>query len=206
MKFSFSQRTYEFLRVLSILLIFGGVVVLYRLYGDFSFSHLNASKQISQFDSLLSFDLDTTSDVEEFVDSTSTQYRVQIPKIGVDMPIVIGETDEKKGLDGGAWLIPGTAIPGTTDPYNNVVLSAHRFKYESGKYTFFEVDKLVEGDEIVLVTPSGELRYRVAGTEVVLPNAVRILEKSDTPMLTLFTCTPTWSSAYRLVIYAYPLE
>lgn len=155
---------------------------------------------------LLNFDLEEENGYEEFIDNTSSTYRLIIPRIGVDMPIVVGETDEKKGLDGGAWLIPGTALPGRGDPYNNTVLSAHRFKYTSGKYTFFEVDKLIPEDEIIIRSKNKELKYKVIKTEVVLPTAVQILDKTESPLLTLFTCTPKFSSKYRLVIYAKPVE
>lgn len=196
MKHNSPHHTPWLLEVCGLLLIIIGVIVLHSIL---------ISRSIQKTPTLLNFEVEGKPDSTEFIDTTSTVYRVIIPKIGVDMPVVIGETDEKKALDNGAWLIPGTAIPGANDPYHNTVLSAHRFKYTSGKYTFFEVDKLVEGDEIIITTDTQRLRYGVIGTEVVLPNAVRILEKTDTPLLTLFTCTPKFSSKYRLVIYAKPV-
>jgi LPXTG-site transpeptidase (sortase) family protein len=141
------------------------------------------------------------------VSSTTSTYTIRIPKINFEMPIVVGQADENQALDNGAWLIPGTAIPGNDDEYRNTVIAEHRFREGvEGKYVFFEADRLVPGDEIYITTGEKEIRYIVSATEVVEPTAVEILAPTEIPTLTLFTCTPKFSSKFRLVIYAHPSE
>jgi sortase A len=135
--------------------------------------------------------------------ATSTErYRLIIPKIGVDIPIIINEQNEKRGLARGAWQIPGTAEPGEVGGYGNMVLSAHRYLYTSGPHTFFNLDKLAAGDEIIIEWLGETYRYVVEGSRVVPPTEVSILNPTSEPLLTLFTCTPVFSTKNRLVITA----
>lgn len=132
--------------------------------------------------------------------------RIRIPSIGVDMPIIANESNGAKALRAGAWLIPGTAQPDNHNGYNNTVISAHRYLYTSGPYTFYFLDQLKQGDEIEIIWDGMIYRYQVTGTEVVEPDAVHILGQTEEKMLSLFTCTPLFTTKQRLVVYAIPVE
>ncbi len=151
---------------------------------------------------LLSFDI-ASSTAQIPVATSTLSYRLIIPKIGVDMPIVIDEKNETRGLAQGAWQIPGTAVPGEEGGYGNIVLSAHRYLYTSGPRTFFNLDKLEAGDEISIEWLGKTYVYVVDGSAVVPPTAVEILNPSAEPRLTLFTCTPVFTTKNRLVVTAY---
>lgn len=127
--------------------------------------------------------------------------RLRIPRIGVDSAIYEGDEEQ---LAFGVWHLPRTAIPGQD---SNTVLSAHRWKYPvDDPRSFFDLDELEPGDEIIVEWNGQTHKYRMTSNEVVSPDQVEILSPSDTEQLTLFTCTPVYSTEYRLVIYAEPVN
>lgn len=135
---------------------------------------------------------------------TST-YQLIIKKIGVDMPIVTNEADGTSALNRGAWQIPGSGTYfDANDPnaHKNLVLAGHRFLYTSGPNTFFHLDKVAVGDEIQVIWGGKLLNFTVFDTEIVMPDAVGILEDTSEGELTLFTCHPLYSTRERLVVHA----
>lgn len=126
---------------------------------------------------------------------------VLIPSIGVDMDLVEGQTDD--ALDEGAWIRPNGSKPNLG---SNTVITAHRFSYLDGGRSFYNLDKVENGDEVILYWKGDRYRYIVNGSRVVKPSAVEIEGATGTPLLTLYTCTPLWTAANRLVITAVPDE
>lgn len=156
-------------------------------------------------DTLLSFAVsEVTSSTESGVIDmvvSSTMKRVIIPSIGVDMEIVDEEgISEEEAFLRGAWLLPRTAVPNRDS--GNTVIAAHRFLYTSGPNTFYHLDKVKEGDEIIVEWQGERFVYTVSGSKVVPPTAVEILTPTEAPMLTLFTCTPIFTTKNRLVVTA----
>ena len=120
-----------------------------------------------------------------------------IPKIGVKTEIVGGNNAEY-AWSKGAWLEPATSTP---DKGGNTVFSAHRFRYlPPHEKTFYLLDKLEAGDTFSVYWEGKEYRYIVRDTKVVLPTDVYILEPTDESIITLYTCTPIFSTAKRLVV------
>lgn len=139
--------------------------------------------------------------VQEMVGDTAqavpTENKLRIDRIGVNA--VIHEGGEEQ-LAFGIWHLPRTSTP---DQGGNTVLSGHRwaFEREDGR-SLYDLDELQIGDAIE-VTWEGELyRYRMVADQVVSPDQVEILTPTDDARLTLFTCTPLFSTANRLVITA----
>lgn len=122
-----------------------------------------------------------------------------IPKIGVQMDIT-GGIDGKTALRNGAWLLPGTATP---KDGGNTVIGGHRYLFRppSAK-TFYHLDKLAAGDLVNVAWQGTVYSYRVRETKVVEPWQIEILAPSDENLLTLFTCTPIFTSKQRLVVVA----
>jgi len=120
-----------------------------------------------------------------------------ISKIGVSAPII--QTDnEDYGLHKGAWLLPNTSTP---DQSGNTVISAHRFKYlPPSNLTFYLLDKLEVGDVIFIIWRGENYFYRVKETKIVPADEMSILNPTDQPTLTLFTCDPIYSTKNRLVV------
>ena len=125
--------------------------------------------------------------------------RLVIPRIGVNVPILEGANENV--LDrGGVWHIPQTSSP---DQIGNVVLSGHRWKYlPPSSLTLYLLDKVQDGDPILLTWQGKLYTYKVRGREIVTPDRTDILDTTTKPQLTIFTCTPLYSTSHRLVLYA----
>ncbi|MBU4331595.1 class E sortase [Patescibacteria group bacterium] len=124
--------------------------------------------------------------------------KIIIPKIGVDMKIIEGA--DANVLYQGAWHIPGTSAP---DKGGNTVISAHRYLYQPpSSRTFYLLDKLGVGDIVKVIWRDKEYQYQVKEIKVVDPGQVEILSNTTQPVLTLFTCTPLFTSEKRLVVVA----
>ena len=98
-------------------------------------------------------------------------------------------------LDRGPGHWPGTAMPGQD---GNVVVAAHRTSHNA---EFRNLDQLSPGDEVVFNTAEGAHTYRVNRTEIVNPDAVWIVNPTETPTATLFACHPPGSVAQRIVVF-----
>lgn len=124
--------------------------------------------------------------------------RLVIPSIGVDMPIFEGPTE--KVLDrGGIWHIPNTSNPSLG---SNTVLSGHRWQYlPPSNRTLYLLDKVKIGEPAIVYWQGVEYDFRIAQREVVDPSRTDILNASAVPQLTIFTCTPLFSTKQRLVLY-----
>jgi len=134
--------------------------------------------------------------------SVDARNEITIPKMGVHSTILEGDSVET--LNNGIWHIPGTSNPADG---GNVVISAHRYKWlPPSTKTFWHIDKLEVGDEIYITWEGKDYTYRVANTEIVTPDRVDILQNTAEHKLTLFSCTPKYTSKYRLVVEAYPVE
>jgi sortase A len=117
---------------------------------------------------------------------------ISIPKLGLDAPLLEGI--RLTTLDNGPGHWPGTAMPGQV---GNVVVAAHRTSHGG---PFRNIDQLVAGDMVVFTTEAGESPYRVTGTQIVDPDAIWIVDPTDTPTATLFACHPPGSVAQRIVV------
>ena len=124
--------------------------------------------------------------------------RMRVSTMSVDA--VINEGPTVKTLDKGIWHLPGTSTP---DKGGNTVLAAHRWKWgpASGK-SFYDIDKVKEGDIITMSWNGKDYRYRVTKISTVNPDQVEILNNSFEAKLTLFSCAPLFSSKYRIVVEA----
>jgi len=123
---------------------------------------------------------------------------VVIPAMLLDQPVVEG-TSMYKSLDQGVWRWPGGSTP---DKAGNTVLVGHRFTYTKPKGVFYFLDKLHTGDTVGIVWNNKTYVYRVFGTVVVPPTQTNILDPTEKPTLTMYTCTPLWLPKNRLVIRA----
>ncbi len=133
--------------------------------------------------------------------------RLYVPKIGVDVEIVVGVND--KTLEGGAWH----RVPQNGDPVKggNFVLAAHRFNLgltpdqTRAKSPFYHIEKLESGDQIFVDYQGTRYvygvtkRYKVAATEVSIESA------STDPKLTMYSCDLRGPDAGREVIEAHPI-
>jgi len=126
--------------------------------------------------------------------------RLRIPSARIDC-IVFGG-DDNGTLEKGPGHVPGSELPGEKTSRKNCVITAHRDSH------FRNLGWLRKGHRIELETPSGNISYRVVSREIVKPDAVRVLQPTAEPRLTLITCYPfNWigPAPRRLVVVAEPL-
>lgn len=119
---------------------------------------------------------------------------LRIPRLGVDKAVVegVGVADLKQG----PGHYPGSPMPGQV---GNAAIAGHRTTYGA---PFYELDRLVAGDEVLVTTRQGDFRFEVDRTLIVPPNQVDVLDPTDEARLTLTTCNPRFSARERLVVSA----
>jgi len=118
---------------------------------------------------------------------------MEMPKIGVTKTLFEGVSLTVLDYGPGHW--PGTAMPGHV---GNVVIGGHR---TSRDRPFRNIDQLVIGDEMILTTSEGRFVYRVTGTEIVTPDAIRIIDQTERFTATLFACHPVGSTRERYIVH-----
>jgi sortase A len=120
--------------------------------------------------------------------------RIQIPAINIDAPVVQGDGWEqmKKGV--GQHI--GTADPGQS---GNLVLSAHNDVFGE---LFRDLDKLKEGDQVVVYTAVRAYTYVITGTQIVDPTRVDVMAATKNSTLTLISCYPYRVDNKRIVVTA----
>ncbi len=131
-------------------------------------------------------------------DRVVEQNTLIIPSINVSTPIL--ESQTSKVLEQGIWHRPKTSTP---DAGSNTVLVGHRFLYTSGAHTFYHLDKLKVGDEIMVFWLKQKYTYIVDSVTITGPASTEIELPTSQPVLTLYTCTPLFSVNKRLVVRAF---
>jgi len=95
--------------------------------------------------------------------------------------VTVRRTAHFDDLARGAGWISGTAAPGQA---GNIGIAGHRD-------TFFRPLAQVRiDDEIALIAPNAETRYRLTETLIVDPARLSVLDATSRPSLTLVTCYP----------------
>ncbi len=125
--------------------------------------------------------------------------RLVIPKLALNEHIYEGTSPYL--VNKGVWANPKTSTPPSG---GNTVLIGHRFTYD-GPATFYSLDKVAVGDNIVIYWQGKEYDYRVSSTQVVPATATEIEDPTSQAQLTVYTCTPLWSAKDRLVVVAKPI-
>jgi sortase A len=129
--------------------------------------------------------------------------RLRIPRIKLDRLVQQG-VGGRKGLDpnGDSSLLRNgpvhyalTPLPGAGEPF---AVAGHRTTYGA---PFYKLDKLREGDPIYIDTPYAKFRYSVAKETTVDPTDISVLNDRGYGLV-LTTCTPPYSAAHRLVVWA----
>ena len=118
---------------------------------------------------------------------------IEIPKLGV--VDYLYEGIRLTTLDRGPGHWPRTAMPGHT---GNVVVAGHRTSH--GK-PFRNVDQLIPGDEVIFTTDAGRFVYIVVSTEIVKPDAMRVISQTLGFTATLTACHPVGSTDERIIVH-----
>jgi sortase A len=121
--------------------------------------------------------------------------RIRIPRIGASFVVVKGTSTSD--LQSGPGIYPETHFPGGA---GTTAIAGHRTTYLA---PFRHIDELRSGSRILLDTPYARFTYTVIGKRVVAPTDVRAAVASvGYPRLVLSACTPLFSAAKRLLVFA----
>lgn len=184
-------------------LVFGVFLILYPFVPEILYFFRGSKDKPLElpYKSVVSEKVDESDGFIEIGKPIPLENTLVIPKIDVDIKIVEGSTEN--ALLQGAWHRPGTG-----DPVNggNYVITGHRFRYvPPNNMTFYNLDKLEAGDLIIVYYEGVEYDYQVEESLVVNPEDLHIEDDLGYDVLTLYTCTPLWTSSQRLVIRALPI-
>ena len=127
---------------------------------------------------------------------------IEIPKIGVNLPIYHGVGTA--ALEKGAGHIEGTSLP-IGGVSTHAVISGHRGL--PGRKLFTDLDLIELKDQFYLHIMNEVLAYEVDQILEVLPSdssALAILTGED--LVTLVTCTPYGVNSHRLLIRGHRIE
>jgi sortase A len=120
--------------------------------------------------------------------------KIHIPSIGADFVLIkgttLGDLQEGPGVYS-QTRFPG--VPGTT------AIAGHRTTYLA---PFRHIDALKKGDLVEVDMPYAHFTYAVTGHEVVSPDDVRVIDEVGFTRLVLSACTPLYSAASRLIVFA----
>lgn len=128
---------------------------------------------------------------------------ISIPKLGLEMPLYLGATDENMAK--GAAVLSATSVP-IGGSNTNAVIAGHRGW--GGAAYFRYITDLAVGDEVVITNLWERLRYRVVGTKIIEPHEIEnILIQPGRDMVTLLTCHPYASGGkQRYLVYCQRIQ
>ena len=121
---------------------------------------------------------------------------IEIPKIGVSLPVYHGTGDSV--LQVAVGHIEWTSLP-VGGEGTHCVLSGHRGLPSARLFT--DIDKLESGDTFILRILGNTLTYTVDQIRIVLPEDTKDLQiEEGKDLCTLVTCTPYGINSHRLLV------
>jgi sortase A len=134
-------------------------------------------------------------DLERHAPNGSAVGRIVIPRIGASYVMVKGTDSED--LKSGPGIYPETSFPGIP---GTTAIAGHRTTYLA---PFRHIDALRAGSRVLLNMPYAHFTYTVTGQRVVAPTRVNAaVAEIGYTRLVLSACTPLFSAAKRLLVYA----
>ena len=136
------------------------------------------------------------------VEGSSVIGYVKIDKIGVELPIYHGTSDDV--LNRGVGHLEGSSLPVGGESTHSV-MSAHRGLPSAKLFT--DLDRLELGDTFQITILDQVLTYQVDQIKVVTPRDVQDLTiQEGMDYCTLFTCTPYGINTHRLLVRGIRIE
>jgi sortase A len=211
----------RFLRVLGKLLISMGVGVLlfvaWTLWGTGLYTAEQQNKLAREFDSAPKLtptrtkngaNGESTGPPKTFSpDPGDPVFKIAIPAIDVHQIVVEGVDTAhlrtgpghyptcRDGFDLCIEDFDNAAWPGEQE---RVIVSGHRTTYGA---PFWDLDKLEQGDDVMVETRWGNFVYTVTEKAVVEATSRAVVIPGDEAEMVLTTCNPKFSAAQRLVVY-----
>ena len=129
---------------------------------------------------------------------SSTMARIQIPDVGIDLPVYHGTSDDVLYRGAGHMYNSDLPIGGTS---HTSVITAHTGMVNASM--FDNLSELKEGEAVYITVLGETLRYRMTGSEVVEPTDYEAVTYEDgVDKIILITCTPYGINSDRLLVTA----
>lgn len=184
-------------KLLFLIVILGAVyLVFWPMYPRVRFE-LSSEALPSQIENVQELGSEIFGQNFERAEEYYSQNTLVIPKIGVESEIF--SSKDAKVLKYGVWHRPNTGDPALG---GNFVVAGHRFLYTSGKNTLYFLDRIIPGDVIEVFWEGEKYLYETEEVLEVRPDQLEIEQQTSQPLLTLYTCTPIYTSSKRLVVRA----
>ena len=211
--------------ILVLILVIGLSLLLYPTFADW-WNSMHQSRAIANYDAALAemdeedyshlfeaamdynrqlrdvqfplMDYEQVPGYEALLDVTGTGIMgyLDIPKIGVELPVYHGTSEGV--LQIGVGHVQGTSLP-TGGESTHAVLSAHRGLPSARLFT--DLDRLTVGDTFTLTVIDRVLTYEVDQVLTVLPHEVEPLYVTEgEDYCTLVTCTPYGINTHRILV------
>ena len=136
------------------------------------------------------------------IDESGVIGYVKIDKIGVEIPVYHGTSDEVLGK--GVGHLKGSSLPVGGETTHSV-LSAHRGLPSARLFT--DLDRLEMGDTFQIIVLDQVLTYQVDQIKTVTPREIDDLKiEQGKDYCTLFTCTPYGINTHRLLVRGVRIE
>ena len=127
---------------------------------------------------------------------TGVMGSMDIPKIGVELPIYHGTSEEV--LSKGIGHLQGSSLPVGGESTHSI-LTGHRGLPQSKLLT--RLDELEEGDYFFFHVLDETLAYQVTEIQVVKPEEVSVLKiQEGQDLASIITCTPYGLNTHRLIV------
>lgn len=213
-----NNKVLEFLLSVSLFIIslYAAHLILSPFYGEIKYyidkniyrdvySNTKNTSQISSIENNIKNN--TVSISKDIISSGSTKPLsnntknniLYIPSI--DLSAKVQELEKIEDLHFGVWRRPNTSNP---EIGGNTVIVAHRYTDKGGRMenTFYHLPKVKIGEEIYMYFNNKKYTYKVVDIKVVEENDISVEAATSTNnnILTLYTCTPLWSSTHRHVV------
>jgi sortase A len=185
-----------------ILVITGILLMLYplftRIYAQYHQAKFTALQQEAE-NPVIEYPEESISEAEEIEEipvkhmPDGAFMTIEIPAL--ELSAVVFEGTDKAVLAKGPGWYKESVLPGE----GNTAIAGHRTTYGAW---FRHVDKLEEGDEIIIGYDSRGYTYRVERVFPVAKNDWSVIDPCGYPALTLTTCHPAGSARQRLIVRA----
>lgn len=143
---------------------------------------------------------DEVTDAEEQQEEIF-EFRLDIDTdvLKINTPVIEGA--DLESLAHGVGHHKTTARPGFN---GNTVIYGHRWYPGDNPYyhIFNDLDKLQQGDQVFLFYNGSKFTYEIIESKIIDADNIEILKQTKEPQLTLYTCTPRYTSEKRLVYIA----
>lgn len=136
------------------------------------------------------------------VDGLPVMGTVLIPSVKISLPIYHGTSEEVLAV--GAGHLEGSSLP-VGGAGTHTVITGHRGLPSAMLFT--DLDKVSEGDYVILKILNETLTYEIDRINIVLPQDVdKLTIEPQEDLLTLVTCTPYGVNTHRMLLMGHRVE